>query len=127
MIIAASVVGGLILVGILAAIAIPVFLNQRAKATVAELSTLTCATVAQDAVALSKREATADQIPLVDLTSATLVQDNRAGLTVPSAGHEAFVMSCRGDGTWQDGLTSVVTVDVYLTSDRKRVLDMSWK
>jgi len=127
MIVAASVVGGIVLLGILAAIAIPVFLNQRDKATVAELSTLTCAQVAQDAVAVSMRGATADQIPLVDLTGSTLVQDNRAGLKVPTSGHEALVMSCQGDGTWKDGLTSVVRVDVYLDSHRKRVLDMSWK
>ncbi len=63
MIVAASVVGGIVILGILAAIAVPVFLNQRAKATVAELSTLTCKTVARQAVALSMQEATGEQIP----------------------------------------------------------------
>ncbi len=127
MIVAASVIGGIVALGILAAIAVPVFLNQRAKATVAELSTLTCETVAQQAVALSTREATGEQIPLVDLTGTTLVADDRAGLAIPTAGHESLVMSCRGTGTWKDGLTSTVTVDVYLDSHSKRLLDISWE
>ncbi len=36
-------------------------------------------------------------------------------------------MSCRGNGTWKDGLTSTVTVDVDLDSNRKRPLDISWE
>lgn len=127
MIVAASVIGAIVVLGIVAAIAVPVFLNQRAKATVAGLSTLTCETVAQQAVALSMREATGDQVPLVGLTGSTLVEDDRAGLTVPTAGHESLVMSCWGNGTWKDGRTSTVTVDVYLDSNRKRLLDLSWE
>ncbi len=126
-IVAASVIGVIVVLGIFAAIAVPVVLNQRAKATVAALSTLTCETVAQQAVAMSKREATGEQIPLVELRGTTLVEDDRAGLTVPTAGHESHVMSCRGNGTWKDGLTSTVTVDVYLDSNRTRLLDISWE
>ncbi|HEY5518375.1 MAG TPA: DUF2510 domain-containing protein [Cellulomonas sp.] len=127
LIIVASVVGAFILVGILSAIAIPVFLNQREKASLAEFSSLTCQQVATNAVALSMREATADQVPLVGMTDAVVVEDGRKALKVPEPGSTAFVMSCRGTGQWQDGQSSVVTVEVQLNSDRQQVLSLSWE
>ncbi|HEX5332995.1 MAG TPA: DUF2510 domain-containing protein [Cellulomonas sp.] len=127
LIIVALVVGAFLVVGILAAIAIPVFLNQREKASLAEFSSLTCQQVASNAVALSMREATSDQVPLVGMTDAVVVEDGRTSLKVPEPGSTAFVMSCRGTGQWQDGQSSVVTVEVRVDSDRQQLLSLSWE
>jgi hypothetical protein len=126
LVIVACVVGAFILISIAVAVAIPVYLNQRNKGAVASLSSLTCQEVARDAVTLSMREATADQVPLVGVTDTAILRDGRAGLTVPNRGQTAFVMSCRGTGQWKDGQSSVVTVEVDLNSARQRVLSVNW-
>jgi type II secretory pathway pseudopilin PulG len=125
--IVAGIVGGFFVLSILAAIAIPVFLNQQKKAAVADVASLSCQQVAADAVALSKQQATADQIPLVGMTGAVIVDDRRSTVRLPSPGAKAFVMSCRGTGEWMDGQSSNVTVQVYVTSDGKRQLSVSWE
>lgn len=127
LIIAGSIVGTLVIVGILAAIAIPVFLNQRAKADVTALKSLTCAEVASQTVAKSKLESSADEIPLVAVSDVSLTEDHRAGLKAPAVGKaKALVMVCSGTGTWQDKVTTPVTMSVYLTSDHKKVLTFDW-
>jgi len=74
--------------------------------------------VAAEAVAFSTKNAPQGKIPLVGMTDAVLVTDQRAGLQVPATGSKAFVMSCRGTGQCEDGVPSIVTVRLYLTSDR---------
>ena len=126
-VIALSVIGGFLVLGILAAVAIPLFLNQRGKAGVADVAATSCQQVATDAVALSQQQATGNQIPLVGLTDAVVVDDHRATVRLPPGGTTAFVMSCRGDGVWKDGQSSVVTVKVYVTSEGKQQLSVSWE
>ena len=95
-----------VVLGILAAIAIPVFLNQRAKAQAADLGldAVTCEQVADDAVRISAAGQPQDADPLVAMTDATVIQDNRGSVRVPSANADpAFVMSCAGVGTRPDG------------------------
>ena len=126
-VIALSVIGGFVVLGILAAVAIPLFLNQRGKAGVADVAATSCQQVAADAVALSQQQATGNQIPLMGLTDAVVVDDHRATVRLPPGGTTAFVMSCRGDGVWKDGQSSVVTVKVYVTSTGKQQLSVSWE
>ena len=126
-VIALSVVGGFVVLSILAAVAIPLFLNQQKKAGVAAVAATSCQQVAADAVALSQKQATGDQIPLMGLTDAVVVDDRRATVRLPPTGSTAFVMSCRGDGLWKDGQLSVVTVKVYVTSTGKQQLSVSWE
>jgi len=109
-VIALSVVGGFFVLGILAAVA-----------------ATSCQQVAADAVALSQKQATGDQIPLMGLTDAVVVDDRRATVRLPPTGSTAFVMSCRGGGVWKDGQSSVVTVKVYVTSEGKQQLSVSWE
>ena len=118
-VILASVVGGLILLGILTAIALPVFRAQRQKASGADVTSLTCQQVVDDAVAMTKRQATGGQIPLTAVTEPILVDDQRASLQVPAPGDKAFVMACRGSGQWEDDVVTTVTVRLFLTSDGK--------
>ena len=118
-VILASVFGGLILLGILTAIALPVFLAQRQKASGADVTSLTCQQVVDDAVAMTKRQATGGQIPLTAVTDPILVDDQRAGLQLPAPGDKAFVMACRGSGQWEDDVVTTVTVRLFLTSDGK--------
>ena len=118
-VILASVVGGLILLGILTAIALPVFRAQRQKASGADVTSLTCQQVVDDAVAMTKRQATGGQIPLTAVTDPILVDDQRAGLQLPAPGDKAFVMACRGSGQWEDDVVTTVTVRLFLTSDGK--------
>jgi type II secretory pathway pseudopilin PulG len=127
LIIVGSIVGGLLVVSILAAIAIPVVLNQRQKASLATLSSITCAQLDSRAIVLSQQEATADQIPLTGMANPVIVEDKRAVIKVPAAGARSLIMSCRATGTWKDGLTSEVTVSDYLTSDLKQVITLDWK
>jgi type II secretory pathway pseudopilin PulG len=126
-VIALSVIGGFVVLGILAAVAIPLFLNQRGNAGVADVAATSCQQVAADAVALSQKQATGNQIPLVGLTDAVVVDDHRATVRLPPGGTTAFVMSCRGNGMWKDGQSSVVTVKVYVTSTGKQQLSVSWE
>jgi len=131
LVIALCVVGALVVTGVLAAIVIPVFLNQRGIARVDESRSLTCAQVATDAVALSASEAAKSTGPaaiaLVALTDPVVVDDQRATLTRPRGGSTSFVMSCRGAGQWADGLTSTVTVKVYVDANGARQLTMTWE
>ena len=126
-VIALSVIGGFVVLSILAAVAIPLFLNQRSKAGVADVAASSCQDVAADAVALSQKQATGNQIPLMGLTNSVVVDDHRATVRLPPGGTTAFVMSCRGDGLWKDGQSSVVTVKVYVTSTGKQQLSVSWE
>lgn len=115
---------GVVVLGILAAIAIPVFLNQRQQA---ELAALDCNQIAADAVALSQQEAGSDLIALVELDDPVLVRDERSSFRTPQPGSEAYVMTCEGNGVWADGLTERIWVDVHLTSAREPVLSLGWE
>jgi len=111
---------GLFTVSILAAVAIPVFLNQREKASLAELSSLGCEDVASNAVSLSLPSASGDTL-LVGMTGSVLMEDERARVRVPDRDGEAFVMSCSGVAQWGNGNSSPVMVEVYLDADRMQV------
>ena len=124
LIVICCVLGSLLVLGVLAAMAIPVFLNQRAKATDAGTSSVTCAQVVDRAVTLSKQTVTGGQVALVGVADPVVVRDARPVRTVPPAGEQTFVMSCRGMATWADGQEYEVTIDVNLTSDRTQVLSL---
>lgn len=119
-------VGVVVVLGILAAISLPVFLSQRAKANLVDVRSLTCTEIASEAVSQSLQSASGDDIPLTDLTGAVLADDARSTLQLPAAGHTAYAMTCTGTGTWKDGLTSAVTVEVYVRHTGTHVLDVTW-
>jgi len=124
LIVLACVLVGLFVVSILAAIAIPVFLDQRAKANAAELglTDITCQQVASDALQLP-----ADgQVPLLAMDGLTLDSDQRATVQVPAAGTVAFVMSCHGTGTKPDGTTAPVTASLFIDSTRQLSVAYVW-
>ena len=122
-----SVVVGLMVLGILAAITIPVFLNQQQKAALAEFGSLTCEDVGASAVDLSTEEAEAQgMIALVAMSGAVIAADERATLQVPDEGSRGFVMTCDGTGMWADGVETPLTVDVYIDSELTPILDLAW-
>jgi hypothetical protein len=106
-----------ILVSVLASSAIPTYVNQLKIAKPPAVTTMTCQDVAANMVALSKKN---DHPPLVGMTGAVLVDDKRAGLKTPAPGGKALVMSCRGTGTWGDGVSKSVLVSLSLDSTGKR-------
>jgi hypothetical protein len=129
LIVLASVVAGLVVLGILAAIAIPVFLNQRSKAEVAGLGLddVTCGQVADDAVRFSATPEAQGLVPLLDMTGASLDEDNRSAVRVPTPGADpAFVMSCVGTGTTTGGTTAPVTAVLFVDSSRQVLVSYVW-
>ena len=125
-IVVGCVVGGLVLIGILAAIAIPVALNQSAKSQLHAYDSLTCEKVAVDAVGMSKKNAGTSGIALATITQTSLTADHRAGLRLPQGKDETLMLTCEGTGTWQDGVRTPVTVDVYVNRQAKELLDVRW-
>jgi Tfp pilus assembly major pilin PilA len=126
---AVIVVGVVVLVfvvGILAAIAIPVFLNQRAKAETTALSTVTCESVGAEAVASSQALVTGDEIPLNSLSGLTLAQDVRGSFRRPEPGFEAYVLSCSGTALWQDGVSTPIVVMLSVDSAMEHVITFHW-
>jgi hypothetical protein len=121
-----SIVGGIVILGILAAIAIPVFLEHNKSLGLLAYADLTCEDVAVDAVAMSKEDAGAKGIPLVTITDTTMTADLRDGLTVPEGTDETLMLTCAGTGTWQDGVQTPVTVDVYIDRKLTELLDVRW-
>ena len=111
-----------ILVSVLASSAIPTYLNQLKIAKSPAITTMTCRDVAANMVALSKKN---DHPPLVSMTGAVLVDDKRTGLKTPAPGCRAFVMSCRGTGTWGDGVSKTALVSLSLDSTGKRWYSLS--
>ncbi|WP_250445877.1 hypothetical protein, partial [Actinotalea sp. C106] len=120
----------LMVVGVVAAIAIPVYLNQRQQAALEPLRAATCEQVAAETISLSAQEVAAsaeEQIPLVSLTETTLVDDRRATVTAPSAGTEALVMVCEGTGVWADDFTSTVTVSLFVDAGLETFQTVTWE
>ena len=124
-IIVLTVVGGLIAVGILAAIAIPVCLNQRNDAAVAGLDYLSCDGIAADAVTFSSDGTDPDATPLVDITEVELVEDMRDTARVPSGAAEEIVLNCRGVAQWSDGL--VQPIRLWATIDSEIEVWINWQ
>lgn len=120
----ASLLVAIVLLGVVAAIAIPVFLAQQQRAALAEID---CTQVAADAVALSQQDAGADLIALVSLDDMTLAEDHRPDVRTPPAGQESLVLTCAGTGVWADGFESPTSVDVYLDHQRQTVLSVRWE
>jgi len=125
-IIAVCVVGGFFALSILTAIAIPVFLNQRAKAELSSLSAVTCESVGAEAVATSQAGVTGDQIPLTSVRGLVVEQDGRATMRRPDPGGQAFVLSCAGTALWQDGVTTPVVVQLDIDSTLEHVVTFTW-
>ena len=122
----ASVVVGLVLIGVIAAVAIPVFLNQRDKAQAADLSSVTCDALA-DQVALDSTAApTEDGHWIVEVAGPVLVDDARGSVSQPAEGDETFVLSCAGTAVWDDDLQEPVQIDLFVDSEWERVYYISW-
>ena len=125
--IAVAAVGvGLVVLGILAAIAIPVFLNQRNAAQVAELSSVTCADLAATVTLDSVAAPTEDGPYLVEVKGVELVDDARGSVEKPQPGAEAFVMTCVGTAVWDDMLEEPVQIDLFVDSAMEQVYYLGW-
>ena len=85
LIVVAIVVVTLLVLGILAAIAIPVWLNQSQKEEFASsVRTVTCEQVVDEAVELSHRDLPAGYVALADVTDVFVVADERAAVLIQS-------------------------------------------
>ncbi|MDM7829807.1 DUF2510 domain-containing protein [Cellulomonas edaphi] len=120
------VVAAVVAVGVLAAIAIPVFLNERHKAAVDDLRSLSCAEVGAEAVTFSRQNVKPDEIPLAAADAMVLVTDARAALRLPQTG-EVLVMRCSGTATWADQTTTALQVDLYTNSAGDHLYALDWR
>ena len=133
-----SVLGVLLVLGVLAAIAVPVFLNQRAKADAAatgsssatgsiadQIALATCEQVGAEAVDLSQREPdVSGGMALQSLVGLWTIDDGRDEFVAPVGDDEAYVMTCRGVGTWEDAATGNVDVELYVDSTGLHLLSL---
>lgn len=126
LIVLASIVVGLVLLGIIAAVAIPVFLSQRSASQAAGLSAVTCEALAGQVATDSAASPTDDGHWVVEVTAVRLIEDARTGVTKPAAGAEEFVMSCLGTAVWDDDLEEPVQIDLFVDSEMERVYYLSW-
>ena len=109
------VLGAVLLVGMLAAIAIPVFLNQRG-AEAGDLSWISCADLAADAVRFSADIEAPGAALLTDVTDLAILRDSRPGLRLPADGREVPMMACTGTGIWEDGATAPISMEFTIDS-----------
>ncbi|NTW39072.1 MAG: DUF2510 domain-containing protein [Cellulomonadaceae bacterium] len=126
-VIVVSIVTVLFLLTVLPAIAIPVFLNQRNKAELAALNTLTCQDVGDDAVTYSAEEAGTDLIALTSTSDMVLTNDLRGSLRRPTGSSTTLVMTCTGTGGWADGVSTPLTVSLYIDAQIDHSVQMSWE
>ena len=121
--IVAIVLGSFLAVMILAAIAIPVFLNQREAAVgrpgaaPVNFDRFGCADLATGAVRFSRDLEYPGDPLLTSVENLVLFEDERADLQVPVMGEYEFVMSCTGTGTWEDGDVGPVVVQLLMDAD----------
>lgn len=114
-----AVVGGFVLLSIVAAVAVPLLVNRTGTGVRAQLGAVDCARVAEDTIALSQEGPLAreDGHHLLDVTDLRLVNDQRATVTAPTPGSEQYVMTCTGLGYWDDGHEAPVYMYVFLADD----------
>jgi hypothetical protein len=126
LIVLGCVLGGLVVVGILAAIAIPVFLNQRVKAELADLRSVTCESVAAEAVALSQAQVSGTDVPLTSMSGLTVTDDRRATVQRPATGGLSPVLTCTGTALWEDGVTTPAVVTLDVDSALQHQVSVDW-
>ena len=127
LIVLAAVLAGLVILGILAAIAIPVFLNQRNNAELAAYDSLTCAEVVDEAIRLSEADTLSGGIPLSSMTDAAIAEDARPLTARPPTGGDTYLMSCDGQGLWADGLETYVVIDLYVDDEFEMLIELFWE
>ena len=111
------VVGSVLVLSMLAAVAIPVFLNQRSRAAVADLRYLSCAHLAADAVAFSGDIERRGDPVLVDVDELAMVEDARDGLVLPTREYEdTLVLACTGTGAFEDGSVTPLYLEFTIDS-----------
>lgn len=123
--IVAIVLGSFLLVSMLAAIAIPVFLNQR-RIVAGDLGWITCAHLAADAVTFSSDIEAPGGALLTDVTDLVMIKDARQGLRLPTEGLEIPVMACSGTGAWEDGTTAPISIEFTIDS-REELYVAYWR
>ena len=117
------VVGSFLAVMILAAIAVPVFLNQREAAVgrpgaaPVNFDRFGCADLATGAVRFSRDLEYPGDPLLTSVENLVLFEDERADLQVPVMGEYEFVMSCTGTGTWEDGSVAPLVLELLMDAD----------
>ncbi|WP_029289295.1 DUF2510 domain-containing protein [Cellulomonas sp. HZM] len=114
------VVGGIVLLGIVAAVAIPVFLNQQEKSSLADVADYTCHDVERFAI---EQYGSGGRVNLVSLES-DLVDDARPVTKLPDGDDMTYVMSCGGVASWDGGDTSKVYADLYVDSYGNAQIDL---
>lgn len=137
-----SVVALVLVLGVLAAIAIPVVLHQQEKnaagqeqmvdddyqlptATVAQFKALTCKDVAAEAALFTRAVAEPGDAWLESTDSMIVINDQRAVLRLPESGH-VFVMRCSGAGTWNDTEKTPLVINLYTNHAGEYLFEFDW-
>lgn len=112
-----TLVIGLVAVGILAAIAIPVFLHQQEKAQAELVESMTCDDVVAGALAPGADNYVNPGLPAPDEVRDVRVDTEYRPAPEPPPGHHSLLLLCTGTGTWADGSQQPVTVAGRLDAD----------
>ena len=117
LIVVASCVGVFILLGILAAIALPVALNQSKKQEFAtSVQSVTCEQVVDEAVELSHENLPEGYVGLAGVSDVVAVTDDRADVQRPRSGELVHVLTCEGTARWDDGRTDTIRLSLSVDS-----------
>lgn len=122
----AAVVAGLLLLAVVAAVAIPLVLQQRDQPVRAALAALSCESMAQDAVVFANEEAAPDELDLVEIGSTSVLADRREDARVPSGTQEEVVLECAGTALWEDGYSAPAQVWASLDADGEVWISWEW-
>jgi hypothetical protein len=80
------------------------------------MDSITCDELADEAVRISEED-TGFGVKLLKVHTPQLVEDNRDDYEIPTGANRERIMACRGGGSWADGDTVDVRVELSVDAD----------
>jgi len=122
-----SVLGALLVLGGLAAISIPVAVDQRARELFADaVHSASCPYVASEEERLSREGASASDPQLVDIVEVRTVEDHLSTAERPGTGGSTHLLTCEATAVWDDGMRTPVRLTLTIDSDNQMWIDGAW-
>jgi hypothetical protein len=81
-----------------------------------DMDSITCDELADEAVRISEED-TGFGVKLLKVHTPQLVEDNRDDYEIPTGANRERIMACRGGGSWADGDTVDVRVELSVDAD----------
>lgn len=123
----ASVLGAVVVLGGLAALAVPVAQNQRDRTMFEEtVRGASCEQVMTDEVRLAAESAEPGGVGLVTIDEVRVVEDHLATAQRPAEGAEEHLLTCEGMARWADGSRTPLRLTLTIDSDNQMWIDDTW-